>query len=295
MSVLQAFESGMYEDNKVYIIPELVALFNTNWQKLVRTAHDCRISYPFYHLKGEPFWRLVPRTGFDNYTELGSMMKSFANLHAAISYAEIPEDLYLLMSDKHTNAILQLFLLDKYFPNAKHHLNDSIQTQQKLFDAIEEKILHEDAVDYRAEIKELLAQNNEEEIYIRGSIFKREIPKIYKNTCCISGLRIDATINVSMVDACHIVPFSESYNDTITNGIALCPNLHRAFDRFLLTLDDNYQVIVSDRFVEQAAGFSIRSFNGQQIRLPDNLRYAPKQENLKWHRQKFLKVNGYNN
>lgn len=33
-----------------------------------------------------------------------------------------------------------------------------------------------------------------------------------------------AITNVSMVDACHIVPFSEGYDDTLTNGIALCPN-----------------------------------------------------------------------
>jgi len=73
-----------------------------------------------------------------------------------------------------------------------------------------------------------------EEVFIRSGIFKREIPKLYNNTCAISQLRIDATANISMVDACHIVPFSEAYDDTLTNGIALCPNLHRAFDRGLI-------------------------------------------------------------
>jgi putative restriction endonuclease len=57
---------------------------------------------------------------------------------------------------------------------------------------------------------------------------------------------VDATINVTMVDACHIVPFSISYDDTITNGLALCPNLHRAFDRGLIAISDDYRVVVSE-------------------------------------------------
>jgi putative restriction endonuclease len=104
-------------------------------------------------------------------------------------------------------------------------------------DELEDKVLNESPEIYKKEIKVLIEQKNEDEIFLRGSLFKREIPKIYNNTCCISGMRIDATINVSMIDACHIVPFNESYDDTVTNGIALCPNLHRAFDRGLIAID----------------------------------------------------------
>jgi putative restriction endonuclease len=47
-----------------------------------------------------------------------------------------------------------------------------------LFNLFEDKILHEDAAEYKIEIKKLMQQNDEEEIFIRGSIFKREIPRI---------------------------------------------------------------------------------------------------------------------
>jgi putative restriction endonuclease len=36
----------------------------------------------------------------------------------------------------------------------------------------------------------------QEEVFIRGGLFKREIPKIYNNTCAITGLRIDAITNI---------------------------------------------------------------------------------------------------
>ncbi|MEO8146302.1 MAG: HNH endonuclease [Bacteroidia bacterium] len=189
-------------------------------------------------------------------------------LNAAVEYAKLNDDLFALMLNEKSNLMLLQFLLDEYFPGTKSIYKQTPYKQADLFDDLEDKILNEDAATYRAEIKELLAQNNEEEIFLRGSVFKREIPKIYNNTCCISGMKIDATINVSMIDACHIIPFSESYNDTVTNGIALCPNLHRAFDRGLIAIDNNYKVIVSKTFREGESNYSIHRFDGKEILLP---------------------------
>ena len=72
-----------------------------------------------------------------------------------------------------------------------------------------------------------------------------------------------------MVDACHIVPFSESYDDTLTNGIALCPNLHRAFDRGLISISDDYTVLINRNFVEDKNSvLNLSQFEDKQIILP---------------------------
>lgn len=289
LSVLQAYNSKLFDSRKVLITPELVGLFKVNWNLLVVTNHECRISYPFYYMKSEKFWELVPRVGFDNVNKLGSIVKSFNTLNAAIEYAIIDQELYELAINSENNRLLQEFLLDEYFPQTKDNYNNSCGGQQKLFSDLEEKILKEPAVEYRQEIKKLVEQHNEEEIFIRGSLFKREIPKIYNNTCCISGMRIDATVNVSMIDACHIVPFSESYDDTVTNGIALCPNLHRAFDRGLIGIDESYRVIVSKSFKEDTTSYSIRAFDGKEIQLPKLKTYYPLKENFGWHMNNVLK------
>ena len=89
-----------------------------------------------------------------------------------------------------------------------------------------------------------------------------------------------------MIDACHIIPFSESHDDTITNGISLCPNLHRAFDRHLITLDDDYRVVMKP-FAEDESIYSIKQFEGKQILMPENVKHYPKQENLEIHRERF--------
>lgn len=290
ISVLQTFQNGINDNKRIYITPELVALFKSNWNSLVTSNHDCRFALPFYHLTSDKFWKLIPNPGFENILQLSASMRSFANLNAAVDCAIIDEDLYELMKDKKSNEILNQFLLDEYFPNSKNNFNNSSGSQQNLFDDIENKILKEPSEEYRQEIKKLLEQKNEEEIFLRGSLFKREIPKIYNNTCCISGMKIDATINVSMIDACHIVPFSVSYDDTVKNGIALCPNLHRAFDRGLIAIDEDYKVVVSNTFKEYETSYSIGAFKGKEIQLPTLKSYYPLRENFEWHRKNVYKA-----
>lgn len=289
LSVLQTFQIGINNSQRIYISPELVALFKSNWSLLVTSNHDCRFALPFYHLTSDKFWKLIPKPGFENILQLSASMRSFANLNAAVGFAVIDEDLLALMNDKKSNGILQQFLLDEYFPETKSNFGNSSGGQQKLFDDIENKILNEPSEEYRQEIKNLMEQKNEEEIFLRGSLFKREIPKIYNNTCCISGMRIDATISVSMADACHIVPFSVSYDDTVTNGIALCPNLHRAFDRGLIAIDENYKVVVSKTFKEDETRYSIKVFENKEINLPMQKHYFPLRDNFHWHFNNIFK------
>lgn len=112
---------------------------------------------------------------------------------------------------------------------------------------------------------------------------------INNNTCCISVMKTDATVNVSMIDDCHIVPFSVSYDDTVTNGIALCPNLHRAFDRGLIAIDENYKVVVSKTFREDETNYSIRAFENKIINLPSIESYFPKAINFLWHLKNIFK------
>lgn len=290
ISVLQTFQNGINNEQRIYITPELVALFKSNWNSLVTTNHDCRFALPFYHLTSDKFWKLIPNPGFENILQLPASMRSFANLNAAVDCAVIEEDLMLLMRDSKSNDILIQFLLDEYFPSSKSNFSNSSVGQKHLFDEIENKILKEPSEEYRQEIRKLFEQKNEEEIFLRGSLFKREVPKIYNNTCCISGMRIDALANVSMIDACHIVPFSESYDDTVTNGIALCPNLHRAFDRGLIGIDENYRVLVSKSFKEDTTSYSIRAFEGKEIQLPKLKTYYPLKENFGWHKENVYKA-----
>jgi len=88
-----------------------------------------------------------------------------------------------------------------------------------------------------------------------------------------------------MIDACHIVPFAVSHDDTVCNGLSLCPNLHRAFDRGLIALDENYRLVISQNFSENDSDYSIKKYEGSRILLPDMKDHYPAWENLRWHRE----------
>jgi putative restriction endonuclease len=289
ISVIQSFQQGLFTTNEIFITPEIVGLFKSNWKKLVNTSHQCLFALPFYHMSTEPFWSLIPNKGCEIWVKSKNSMRSFSNLITAIKCARIDEELKCLISNKGESEILLHFILDKYFPETKKNFNPH---GSNYVTDIENQIIHDPKNMYQKRLLKIREELNndefQEEIFIRSNVFKKEIPKIYNFTCCISGLRVDAIDNVSMIDACHIIPFSESYNDTISNGIALCPNLHRAFDRGLISINEKFQVLVNKNFTEPYISlYNIKQFEKNQITLPDNPLYYPASESLSYHMKKF--------
>lgn len=287
LSVLQMFEQGVFCDNRIYVIPELVASFKSIWSKIVITNHFPIFALPFYHLNSEPFWKLIPNQGCEKWVESKSSMRSFGNLTTAVNYASIDKELFEILSIHENIDILKWSLLDRYFPETKSHFNISNDNFPS------GNLLHEKSDVYIQKIINLKNEVDEntfqEEVFIRSGLFKREIPKIYNHTCAISGLRISAIANVSMIDACHIVPFSECYDDSLSNGIALCPNLHRAFDRGLISISDNYTILINKNFIENKKSvFNISQFEGKRISLPYSEELYPSLENIAKHRKKHL-------
>ncbi len=289
LSLLQAAQNQLIQSPQIYVTAELICLFKTTWSKLVNTQHVCTFTLPFFHLHKERsgIWKLIANPGYEVSLFSQESMSSLGTLNTQVHHAEISQELFLLMLDPKANHSLQWLLLDIYFPNTKQHYIENSYDYLDLFHQIENKLLQESPEQYATEIKQLLNNHQEEEVFLRGSVFKREIPKLYQYTCCISGLKIESTRNISMIDACHIVPFSESYNDTVSNGIALCPNLHRAFDRGLISIDSSYRVLVTKDLWESDSSFKLKDFEGKEILLPQNKTYVPLQENFEWHRRRF--------
>ncbi len=281
ISVIQLIDNGFIIDNNIGITPELVARFKDNWRLLViDDRFNPNFSLPFYHLKSDKFWKLKTILGKEILLTSSFSIRSFTTLKDAVDFAYFEDDFYsLLMDGKNRVAcienLLSVYLLRRQLP----YLVDDT------FSKVESQILHESSADYTTNVKMLDA----EDVFVRGGVFKKVIPRQYDYTCCISRMKIVATRDIQMIDACHIIPFSESYDDTIKNGISLSPNLHRAFDRFIITINQDFEVIVSNDFKE--SGYhSIRDFHGKKIFLPKEQKYYPSLENLKWHNDRFMKL-----
>lgn len=102
----------------------------------------------------------------------------------------------------------------------------------------------------------------------------------YDNLCAITGtvIRYESYMNL---EAAHIKPKSHGGLFLPNNGMALCRDLHWAFDKGFFTLDDDLKVVVHPKIESEY----LNSFNGKQIRIPSNQFFVPDLENVRYHRE----------
>ncbi|PVY40238.1 putative restriction endonuclease [Pontibacter virosus] len=280
LTFIELFEKGELSENRIYISPELVAQFKETFALLVRTAHTTDFSLPFYHLATEGFWSVRTKTG----RVLQVHIRSIHTLSEVVDFGYFAEDLYTLLLDTASRNILKTAILDHYFPNTKaEYLNTK---QGGYIQNLQSYLLNESPAIYTLALNE----TDEEEAFIRGGMFKKLVPQVYNHTCCISGMRLVSNHGFSMIDACHIVPFSLSKDDKINNGLALCPNLHRAFDRGLISVDEKLKVLVSNTIAEDLSNnYALLHLRGKPLTLPFGEKHFPNASNLAWHRQHVFK------
>lgn len=108
-------------------------------------------------------------------------------------------------------------------------------------------------------------------ISIGQYFFRMAVSNSYGNRCCITGLG-----KAGLLVASHIKPWNVSNETEKTNPKnGLCLNaLHdKAFDKGLITLNNDYQIIISNRLNDTAMDLKTKewffSYNRQQICLPE--------------------------
>lgn len=282
LTILDLFDSGIISDNKIYVNSDLVGTFHENWALLVYTGHQEDFTQPFYFLQNDKidsnnFWHLLPKPGYS----IQAHIKNIYTLSEVLNFAYFSEELFQLLTEFRDRQILREFLLETYFPGLKDDFLKSRNSKSSYLKSIDSYVLNEIPVVEKLQVAE------EEIVYVRNGAFKKWIPKIYQNTCAISRMKLVSTFGYSLIDACHIRPFSDNQDDRVTNGIALCPNLHRAFDRGLISIDQDYKVLVTDQIQEDISNpYGLQILRGRKILLPTEKHLWPDQENLEWHRIK---------
>jgi putative restriction endonuclease len=117
--------------------------------------------------------------------------------------------------------------------------------------------------------------------------FSNIVFKNYNSTCCVTGLDI-RTVN----RASHIIGWADPLGKKIRleprNGLCLSATYDAAFDRHLISLDDDYRIILSKEIKEHTSSESLKTYflkkEGDAITLPDS--YLPHTDYLAVHRAK---------
>jgi putative restriction endonuclease len=121
----------------------------------------------------------------------------------------------------------------------------------------------------------------------RDEAFKRHVRLAYENRCAMTGLRIINGGGRPEVQAAHIRPVAKSGPDSVRNGIALCSTAHWMFDRGLLSVDQDFRILVATRGVPEEAARMLNSDG--KVHVPFDGSTKPHQQFLEYHRRFVFK------
>ena len=121
---------------------------------------------------------------------------------------------------------------------------------------------------------------------LRDAAFRRSVLAAYDNRCAVTGLRIVNGGGKAEAQAAHIVPVSDGGLDVVQNGLALSGTVHWLFDRHLISLTDDYGLLVSHNKVPiELRGLFARQLD--RVHLPANPALHPHPAFVQRHRERF--------
>jgi predicted restriction endonuclease len=121
---------------------------------------------------------------------------------------------------------------------------------------------------------------------IKQHFFRRAVLSSYRGRCCMSGLS-----EPRLLVASHIVPWSKDKENRLnpSNGLCLSAIHDKAFDKGLITLTDDFRVVISEELKRRNENFIKDTFlplSGKQIELPE--RFTPSIEFISHHRHSLF-------
>jgi len=279
-SVLDHFETGEITSNLIELTPDLGELFDIYWSlvKPMDREHG-NVATPFFHLRNERFWHLLPRPGQELFIKQSTTIQSVTKLRETTFGARLDDALYDLLCTGEGRETLRQALLDTYFaPELQGHLLAQAVVNARAVRYAEELLqhasgeLHEISPAYAAEAP------------VRDQGFRRAIVRAYDRRCTLCGVRILTADGHTAIAAAHIIPWSQSHDDDPRNGMALCHLCHWTFDEGLFGVGDDYQIQTSSELAanENLPGH-LHTLGGRPLIGPAQRQLWPFPRALRWH------------
>ncbi|ESY77667.1 restriction endonuclease [Mesorhizobium sp. LNHC221B00] len=123
---------------------------------------------------------------------------------------------------------------------------------------------------------------------VRDRIFRRIVLRAYDERCAITGLKLINGGGRAEVSAAHIRPVEKNGPDIVSNGIALSGTAHWMFDRGLISLSDDLEILISRQVNDLE---SVQTFINKTRRAipPRRQIERPHPHFLQWHREHCFK------
>lgn len=277
LAVIDLFEQGAITTNKIEPSPQIVESFLKFWHLV--SLEKPRIFLPFFHLKSDKFWHLHAKAGNEQLLAMTKQLNSMAQLANIVAFASLDKDLFTLLHRADAREAIRRKIIEVYFSEQTENFYAVIAENLEINNL--ENLLLESAENQNAKVSKNITDTPK-----RNIAFRRVIIRLYDYTCAACRLRILTLDGETAVEAAHIFPFAKSYDDSIGNGLSLCPLHHWSLDKGLFSIDDNYKMIISNNFEESGnEAFLLRSLEAKEIYLPKEKPFRPSLTMIRWHRE----------
>ena len=124
---------------------------------------------------------------------------------------------------------------------------------------------------------------------VRDRVFRRVVLRAYDARCAITSLKLINGHGRAEVEAAHIRPVESNGPDIVSNGLALSGTAHWMFDRGLITIADDHEILISRHVNDEAGARAIINKTGR-ILTPVRGADHPHPHFLRWHRENRFKA-----
>jgi putative restriction endonuclease len=121
----------------------------------------------------------------------------------------------------------------------------------------------------------------------RDAAFAASVKAAYANTCAMTGLQIVNGGGRAEVQAAHIRPVAAGGSDSVRNGLALSGTVHWMFDRGLVSVDDDFGILIAANRLPGAVTRLLRE--DRKLALPGRTELRPHPAHLRYHRDNIFK------
>ncbi|TFI56638.1 restriction endonuclease [Sphingomonas parva] len=123
---------------------------------------------------------------------------------------------------------------------------------------------------------------------VRDRVFRRVVLRAYDERCAVTGLKLINGGGRAEVEAAHIQPVEANGPDIVSNGLALSGTAHWMFDRGLIGLDEDMQILVSRQANDPDSIRGVINPSGRLL-LPARPADRPHPQFIDWHRKHCFK------
>ena len=121
----------------------------------------------------------------------------------------------------------------------------------------------------------------------REAAFATSVKAAYTSTCAMTGLQILNGGGRPEVQAAHIRPVAAGGSDSVRNGLALSGTIHWMFDRGLVSVEDDFSILVASGRLPPAVTRLLRE--DRKLGIPTRPELCPHPTHLRFHRENVFK------